>query len=162
MLWAEFLEETLLLCREKNIHTALDTCGYASTDVFRQILPLCDLVLFDIKGINDEKHRYYTGKSNALIHENFRYIASTGAPVWIRIPLIPGFTAEMEELRAIADFLTPYKTAIQRVTLMPYHSFGNAKYQTLGLYAEEFSELSEEKVKECKELFLQKGFVVKD
>lgn len=158
---AVFLKEMLLLCRKYGVHTTIDTCGYASKKVFEEILPLCDLVLYDIKGIDSEMHRRYTGKDNEIILDNFRLVARSGTPVWVRIPLISGFTADMQSLSKIADSLEPYRLAIQQVTLMPYHSFGNAKYTTLGLEPEVFPEVQEEMIMSFEDFFVRRGFVVK-
>lgn len=156
----EFLEEMLDLCRKREIHTALDTCGYAPLSVYERLLPLCDLILFDLKGIRGEDHRRGTGRDNSLILKNFRAAAGLGTPIWVRIPLIPGFCGEPEQLVEIADFLEPYRQAVERVTLIPYHSLGQAKYRTLGLRAEEFSTPADEIIDNGKQLFLQRGFWV--
>ena len=157
----EFLEEMLLLCREHGIHAAIDTCGYAPGKVYEKLLPLCKLVLFDIKGINPGAHRSYTGRDNSLILQNFRIAAASGTPVWVRVPLIVGLTADKNALGEIADFLEPYKQTIQQVTLIPYHSFGNTKYATLGLGPELFPEIEDQMVYDFERLFTQRGFVVK-
>lgn len=160
MAQAEFLEKMLRLCQEEKIHTTLDTCGYASRELYERLLPLCDLVLFDIKAINPEKHRCFTGKDNDVILENFRLIAESDTPIWVRIPLISGCSAEKEELKNIAESLKPYQQRIQQVTLIPYHSFGNTKYQTLGLDPDEFDEIDDEMVQEYEQVFEKHGFTV--
>ncbi len=157
----EFLEEMLKLCREKKLHTALDTCGYASPAVYERLLPLCDLVLFDIKGMDEEKHQTYTGCGNTGILQNFQSTAVSGKPLWVRIPLIVGLNANRKDLEAIADFLKPYREAVKQITLIPYHSFGNGKYKTLNLKAEYFPELKDETVNEFEMYFQQRGFTVR-
>lgn len=148
----EFLKEILALCQHNGIHTALDTCGYAATEVYESVLPFCDLVLFDIKGMNSNTHRQYTGMSNEIILNNFQYIAKTGTPIWVRVPLIHGLTADKDALYEIMEFLKPYNDAIQQVTLIPYHSFGNSKYKTLGMQAKEFMELSNEQIQDFEKI----------
>lgn len=156
-----FLEEALRLCRARGIHTALDSCGYAPSGVYRRLLPLCDMVMFDLKGMDAAAHRHYTGQGNGLILENFQLAAACGRPLWVRIPLIGSLTASEEALAAIADFLTPCQQAVSQVTLMPYHSFGNGKYKTLGLTPEEFPEVPDERVRAFEEFFARRGFTVR-
>lgn len=157
---ADFLEEMLLLCRKHGIHAAIDTCGYASKEVYEKILPLCGLVLYDIKGIDSELHRHYTGKDNGLILDNFRFVARSGTPVWVRIPVIGGVNDNEDEIKKVFDFLLPFKAMIQRVTLIPYHSFGNTKYATIGLTPDIFSEIEDEKIQHYESYFAQQGFLV--
>lgn len=156
--WPEFLEEMLLLCRERGIHTAIDTCGYAPRKSYERVLPLCGLILFDIKGIDPAAHRRYTGKDNGPILDNFRLAADSGKPLWVRVPLIAGLSAGEAEIEGIADFLMPYRQAVQRVTLIPYHSFGNAKYATLNLVPREFPQQDDDTVHRLEEILIRRGF----
>ncbi len=155
----EFLEEALFLCRERGLNTALDTCGYAPRSVYERVLPLCDLVLYDIKSPDPEIHLRWTGKDNRLILENFRFAASSGVPVWVRVPVIREVNADLRSMEAIAGLLAPYRQAVGKVTLMPYHNFGNVKYETLGLKASAFTEPPEEEMRAFEQIFQQRGFV---
>ena len=157
----EFLEELLILCREHNIHTAIDTCGYAEEAIYKRLISQCRMVLFDIKGIDPEKHRLYTGADNACILKNFQITAESGIPIWVRVPLIRTFNAGEDDIRETAEFLLPYRDSIQQVTLIPYHSFGNTKYATLGLIPEKFDDIEDETLHLYENYFMQQGFVVR-
>lgn len=128
----EFLIETLGKCKEKGIHTAIETCGYCSRSVLDEILPLTDLFLYDIKIVNALKHEQFTGKSNQEILENMEYLAGKDKPVILRFPLIPGITDTDENLGDIISLMK--RLGIKEIDLEPYHSLGNAKYDELGIH----------------------------
>jgi pyruvate formate lyase activating enzyme len=127
-----FLEELLRFCREANIHTAVDTCGYAPPEYFERIYELTDLFLYDLKLIDDITHFMFTGESNKLILSNLLMLAEKGNKVNLRIPLIPGITDTKENLEAIAKFIKPLKS-IRRISLLPYNRLGEDKIERLGL-----------------------------
>jgi len=126
----EFLRAALRLCQKREIHTALDTSGYAPADIFDAMLELVDLFLFDLKLIDDQRHREYTGVSNAPILRNLRILAQHGKPLWLRIPIIPGITDTEKNLVDILALL-PEITTIQHINLLPYHRIADGKYQRL-------------------------------
>ena len=109
----------------------LDTSGQAAWPVFSETLPYVDLVLYDIKHIDDGKHRTHTGVSNALVLENLTKVGGSGVPVEIRMPIVPGMNDAEGELLRAARFLAGVK-GIERVQLLPYHKLGQAKYRRLG------------------------------
>ncbi|MCQ2431175.1 MAG: glycyl-radical enzyme activating protein [Clostridia bacterium] len=113
--------------RERGIHTALQTSGYAQKETFSAVLEHFDYVLFDLKLADDELHRKYTGVSNGPIHENLRYLQASGKPHVVRIPLIPGITDTEDNLRALADL-----AGDSMVECMPYNPFAGAKYAMTG------------------------------
>ncbi len=125
----EFTAEVFRLCRAQGVSTALDTCGYAPRRALDLVLPFTDKVLFDIKALDSAVHEAFTGRPNALIHENLRYINSLHVPTEIRIPLIPGVNDG--ESGAIADFLAPLD-CITAVRILPYHKYAETKYESLG------------------------------
>ncbi|MCS7216688.1 MAG: glycyl-radical enzyme activating protein [Candidatus Bipolaricaulota bacterium] len=127
----DFLHAALAACKERRIHTAVDTSGYAPWDVFERIAPLTDLFLFDLKPMDEEAHRRYTGVSNRLIHANLRRLAELGRPVRVRVPLIPGITDTEENLQALLALLGEVQGRILGVELLPYHDVAE-KYQRLG------------------------------
>ncbi|MBR3750232.1 MAG: glycyl-radical enzyme activating protein [Clostridia bacterium] len=139
----DFLLECLSLSKYNGLNTAIDTSGYATRRVLEDTVKYCDLYLYDIKCARTSMHKRFTGVDNTLIIDNLRYLATTGKPIWIRIPVITGFNAEISEMEAIADILDGLDN-IKQVTLMPYHSLGKSKYATLGLNAEDFSPPSDE------------------
>jgi pyruvate formate lyase activating enzyme len=128
---ASFTLQFLRKCKENYIHTALDTCGYTTSHEGMQALEEADLLLFDIKGLNPERHFRNTGVSNERILENLIRRNAMGKPVIIRVPLIPGYTDSEEELTAIAEFLSTLKS-VERVDLLPVHEYGKVKYSQLG------------------------------
>jgi pyruvate formate lyase activating enzyme len=115
---------------EAGLSTCLDTCAKAPWPVLERMLPHLDLVLLDIKHIDDEKHREWTGSGNADILSNARKLTESRCAVLVRVPLIPGFNDADGELYDIADFLAG--TGLKRVEIMPYHALGLGKYRALG------------------------------
>ena len=88
MIQIEPLAEVLKMCKEKGIHTAVDTAGHVPYERFEQILPYTDLFLYDVKCFDSDKHRQYTGVENQLILKNLKRLLAKSTPVWIRIPII--------------------------------------------------------------------------
>lgn len=148
-------------CKAHYIHTALDTCGYIEAPKGIEALAEADLVLFDLKGMDSEKHRKNTGVSNRLIHENLRFRDSLNKDLIIRIPVIPGYTDGKEELEAEAEFLAGLKS-VRRVDILPVHKYGELKYRQLGIpYAiREVRNYTREEEQMFCEIFAQKGLHV--
>ena len=146
----EFVKEAAQLCKEKGIQTALDTSGYAPWEVMEQVLKHIDLVLYDIKQLDPLRHKEGTGVSNELILEN---AARTAARVrtWLRIPLIPGFNSSRAFIEEVAQLAK--RLGVEKVSLLPYHEWGVAKYARLGrAYPNEGAKpLPEELVEELQE-----------
>lgn len=117
-------------CRKTGIHTCIETSGCAAESALTQVLPLTDYVLYDIKHMNSDKHREYTGKTNKLILSNARATAASGVAMLFRMPLIPGINDDVQNIKATADFLKGLGIA-SRVELMPYHRLGKGKYESL-------------------------------
>lgn len=132
LLQADFVAEVLTLAKQRGISTVVDTSGCVPWSAFEKVLDVCDLFLYDIKLMNPQKHKQYTGADNTLIHENLRRLSALSKPVWIRVPVIPDVNDTAEEISAIADFLKQFDN-IRDITLMPYHTLGKSKYETLGL-----------------------------
>ena len=127
----EFALPFLKACKEKSLHTALDTCGHAPWEVLGAILDYTDLVLFDVKHPDPEMHREGTGVENGLILGNLRKtIDSRKSRVWIRIPLIPGYNDSEEHAREVARMAV--KGPVEKVSLLSYHEWGKPKYAFLG------------------------------
>lgn len=128
-----FLIELLKACKVKGIHTAIETSGYASLSVFKEVLKLVDLLLYDIKLVNDVAHIKYTGVSNKPILTNLLYANTIGKPTIIRIPVIPTITDVDENLEDVVNLLSSLNLkAILRVDLLPYHDV-KEKYERLDL-----------------------------
>lgn len=131
LLQPAFLGALLKACKEERIHTAVDTAGCVPYDRLAQILPDTDLFLFDIKCITSQLHREFTGVDNALILENYRRLLTAGARVWVRIPVVPGFNDDRQEMKKLRAFLAEYRP--EKVELLAYHSLGVSKQAALGL-----------------------------
>ena len=127
----DFLDLCLQRCHEKGINTAIDTCGLAKWSVFEKILPHVDLVLYDIKFADSQKHKLFTGVGNELILDNLKRISRKGKAIWIRIPLIPGYTDSQENLRQIAEFISVLD-GIEKISLLPYNTASGARYLSIG------------------------------
>ncbi|MFN2226360.1 MAG: glycyl-radical enzyme activating protein [Anaerolineae bacterium] len=128
---SEFLNELCRLCHAAGLHVALDTCGAAPWAAYEALLPDVDLVLFDLKIFDKERHRAATGATNAGILDNARRLAAAGVPLWIRTPLIPGYTADEENVAALATFLAAELPTVQRWDLLAYTNLGEPKYRRL-------------------------------
>lgn len=125
-----FTKELLQACYERNIHTTIETCGFADWFQFEEILPFTDLFLFDIKHMDNEAHIQHTGVSNQKIVDNLQSLSRAGASIILRVPLIPGYNLEESNLRAIAELAG--KLNVLEVHLMPFHQLGKDKYMRLG------------------------------
>jgi pyruvate formate lyase activating enzyme len=129
----EFLLESLKACADAQIHTVVDTSGYASTQVIEKIAPFTNLFLFDLKLIDDKLHRSFTGVSNVLILRNFDWLLEHDSHLRVRIPIIPGVTDSPENLTGIATFLKTRNFPWKDVDLLPFHATAGHKYASLGL-----------------------------
>lgn len=132
LLQREFLQASLVSCKSLGIHTAVDTSGYASWEGFKSIYPLTDLFLYDLKLMNEAKHKQCTSVSNKLILGNLQKLSAVKANILVRIPLIPGINDDDENIHSSASFLKSLPN-LAGVELMPYHEIGLAKYTALGI-----------------------------
>lgn len=129
MLHIDFLLETVALLRENGIRTAIDTCGAVPRSSFERMLPYADLYLYDIKKIDPELHKEYTGMDNKLILGNLKFLAENGAHIIIRIPLIPGYTDSKADIDAVGKFVkNDLNNEIIRCELLPYNKLAASKY----------------------------------
>ncbi|MDO4284192.1 MAG: pyruvate formate-lyase-activating protein [Eubacteriales bacterium] len=138
LLQIDFLTRFFELAKEKGIHTALDTAGNPFTKEepflgkFERLLRSTDLVLLDLKEMEAEGHRDLTGCDNGNILGMARFLSDRGKDLWIRHVLVPGVTDQEEDLRRMDAFIASLGT-VRRVEILPYHTLGLAKWQTLGL-----------------------------
>lgn len=128
-----FVAELLTLCREAGFHTALDTCGYGSEDVLARLLELSDMVLLDLKTMDEELHREITGVELGPVKSNARLISMAGKPLWVRTPVIPGYTNSEENIRAISVFIREELPAVERYDLLSFNNTCGSKYRRLDL-----------------------------
>jgi pyruvate formate lyase activating enzyme len=129
------LEYTLELLEElgrRGFHRAVDTTLFADASVVRAVAEACDLLLVDLKSMDSEVHRRYTGVPNETILENLRLVATLGTPFFIRIPLITEVNASEENIAATTDFLRSLDRLPDEVDLLPYHDIGKGKHERLG------------------------------
>jgi len=122
----------LQACKYEEIHTVLDTSGYSTWEILDELRTDVDLFLYDIKLMDDNLHRQYTGVSNQLILENLKRLAENGHRVILRVPLINGITDSEENIYAIVKMAQSLPN-IQRIDLLPYHDAARLKYHRLGL-----------------------------
>lgn len=160
MLQLDFLTELFTKAKERGIHTCLDTSGimfpkkHTRTDQIsereisltgisenmasdrmekiEQLMSVTDLVMLDIKHINDEEHQKLTGQSNSNILAFAKYLDSIGKPVWIRHVVVPGITFDEKELTELGLFLKTLRN-VEKLEVLPYHSMGKVKYDNLGM-----------------------------
>jgi pyruvate formate lyase activating enzyme len=117
----------LKACKSEEIHTAVDTCGYAPREVVEQTIPYTDVYLFDIKLAKSNEHKQYTSLGNEIIVENLKMISSKGKNINIRIPLIEGITDTMQNINGI-KLIIKETSGVQRIDLLPYHSLAKHKF----------------------------------
>ena len=128
-LQADFAAAVLAGCQVLGIHTAIETCGASSWERLERLLDHTDLVLYDLKLMDEEEHRRWTGASNRQILSNARQLA--GRNVQVRVPLIPGITDTEENILGIFGFMCD--VGLESVALLPYNPSADAKYEWLGL-----------------------------
>ncbi len=158
-----FLETTLREFKKRGVHTAVDTAGYVSFEIFEMIVDKVDLFLYDIKLMGESKHKKYTGVSNRLILRNLERIVSLGKEVIVRLPLIHGVNDDSQNIHEISKYLLSLKR-INEIHLLPYHRGGEGKYRSLGKrisFQGRFEPPPDESLKEIKERLKDRGFSVK-
>jgi len=129
---SDFLFELLKACKKESIHTAVDTSGETNWNDFKKILNFVNLFLFDLKIINDELHKEYTGVSNQRVHDNLNQLIEQKAPIELRIPLIPSVTDSEQAIDDIIQFILSLKIKLP-VTLLKYNVLNRDKLDRFGL-----------------------------
>lgn len=156
LMQADFVEEYFRLCHEQAIHTTLDTSGVIFSDAARRVLEHTDLVLLDIKTIDDELHPRLTGCRRDNNRAFLDYLQQMGRPVWIRHVVTPGINDDDAHLKAVAEYVAQY-SVVECVEILPYHTLGKAKYENLGIdyILKDTPDLSLEQQQRAKEIFRQ-------
>lgn len=130
----EFITELFGEAKKRGIHTCLDTSGIMFSqdkrEEFDALTEVCDLVMLDIKHIDDEEHKKLTSHSNKAVLEYLDYLAEKNKPVWIRHVVVPNITLNDKYLAQLGEYLARYKN-IQALDVLPYHSMGKKKYSEL-------------------------------
>ena len=128
-----FLKEAIIACRENGIHVALDTSGHASEKIFREIVSLTNLVLFDIKETDEARHIKATGVSRKAIMHHLEWLAGTNIETILRVPVVPGYTFNENFIRSLEQLMTSVKSNnIRQIDLLPYHATAAHKYERCG------------------------------
>ncbi|MBQ8302593.1 MAG: glycyl-radical enzyme activating protein [Clostridia bacterium] len=158
LLQYEFVTEMLRLAKAEGISTAVDTSGAVNWKSIEATLNYTDIYLYDVKCATSELHEKVIGTDNRIILENLNRLDESGAKIWIRIPVIPDFNDNREEIDKIAEILSKLK-GVERATLIPYHTLGKNKYETIGMSCHYNTEqrISHKKLEEYKEIFRKKG-----
>jgi pyruvate formate lyase activating enzyme len=136
LLQPEFVALLFKAAKEKNIHTALDTSGVTfnsdNTEKIDKVLKYTDLVMLDIKHIDDSEHKKLTGHTNKNILEFARYLSENNIPMWVRHVVVPGITFDEYYLSELGKFLKTLKN-VEALDVLPYHDMAKGKYKGLGL-----------------------------
>ena len=138
LLQIDFLLELFQKAKERGINTTLDTCGNPFTreepffSKFQELMKVTDLVMLDIKHIDDEQHKILTGQTNKNILDMAEYLSETGKPVWIRHVLVPERSDKDEYLHRLHDFIETLDN-VEKVEVLPYHTLGVYKWKELGI-----------------------------
>jgi pyruvate formate lyase activating enzyme len=132
LLYPEFLRELLDACGEHGIHRTVDTSGLASTKTLLDIARRTDLFLYDLKLMDSDRHKFWTGVGNRQILRNLQALAAAGADIQIRIPLIKGVNCDAENIEATAAFVSGLDGSPKDVNILPYHDVGRSKTARLG------------------------------
>ncbi len=157
----EFCGEILTELGKNNIPAALDTSGLASWEVLAKNAGKADVVLFDLKMIDDKKHKAYTGVSNKRILDNLKRLAGAHKNIIVRIPLISGLNDDQDNIRRTIAFLRPLKT-IKKISLLKYHKGGVEKSKNLGKAScfKIYEAPSERRMEEIRKSFQKAGYTV--
>jgi pyruvate formate lyase activating enzyme len=151
----DFTTALLKEMKNKGIHTALDTSGFAPANAFEAVFPFTDIFLFDLKLADERMHVAYTGKTNRPILSNLQWLSEEGASLILRIPLVENITDTVENLDAMKGIISKLK-GVQRIDLLPYHCTAQNKYERLGHQSplENMKAYDRQKAEKLKELFV--------
>ncbi|WP_198780336.1 pyruvate formate lyase 1-activating protein [Shewanella putrefaciens] len=160
ILQAEFVAELFKACKKEGIHTCLDTNGFVRkyTPIIDELLDHTDLVLLDIKQMNDDKHIELTKVSNHRTLQFAQYLAERNQATWIRYVVVGGFTDDEASALQLAEFIKPMKN-VEKVELLPYHELGKHKWEAMGetYQLDGVSPPSRETMEKIKAVFAQQG-----
>ncbi len=154
LLQADFVLELFKLCKQNNIHTAVDTSGYLLNDKIKEVLNYTDLVLLDIKHINPEKYKNLTARPLEPTLKFIEYLGEINKPVWLRYVLVPGFTNDEKDLKEWAEYVSRFKN-IERVDILPFHQMGIHKWEQVGreYKLKDVPTPTQEEIKKTEEIF---------
>lgn len=164
MMQADFLSDLLTQCKKRDLHVALDTSGYTTAEMLQAILPNVDLFLYDLKLMDSNAHRTYTGVSNQKILDNLLMLSEQRKPIFIRVPVIPGITDTRENIVQMREFLATLNgESIRQINLLPYHRIAEGKYALLHKENKMAGVQSptDEQMRALQQEFQQHGFLTK-
>jgi pyruvate formate lyase activating enzyme len=152
-----FVEELIKKLKKEKIHVAIETTGYIESSIFQKLSPMFDLLLFDVKHYDSQKHCQGTGVYNELIIDNLRWAIEHNMEVLPRIPVIPDFNDTLDDAKGLAELLLLVKA--KKVQILPFHQFGEKKYELLHRkYAlKNKKSLYPEDLQNYQQVFLDKG-----
>ncbi len=156
----DYLEELLKKLWQKSIRVNADTCGYAPFWFLERLLPYIDTFLYDVKLIDANQHKKFTGVDNTLILDNLCQLSKQGASLWIRIPVIGGVNSSIEQMEQIAVFLQENAILAKQIHLLPYHAIASSKYDRLQMEYDHdaFSAPSADELDMYRDIFIRHGF----
>jgi pyruvate formate lyase activating enzyme len=154
----EFAAEVMSVLHDHGIATAVETSGCVSWDAVAAVAQWVDLFLVDLKHLDPEVHREYTGSDNKLIIENLRRLTSSGARIILRVPLVPGVNSDELHIRRLARFAV--SLGIEEVDVLPLHKLAGHKYRRLGRDLPVFEAPSQSEVEATKKILEDQGLDV--
>ncbi|MDF2676396.1 MAG: glycyl-radical enzyme activating protein [Bacillota bacterium] len=157
----DFVEELLKKLKENNIHTAVDTCGTVNFENLQRVAPYTDVFLYDLKIMDDEKHKEFVGSSNKLILENLKRLSQIHNNINLRMIIVEGVNAEEKHIEETLKFIKDL--GIKKINLLPYHDIAKHKYKKLNMFYEDhkMKKPTEEKMQAFKEMFESNNYNVK-
>lgn len=161
LLWHDFVSTLLGQLKIEGISSALETTGYAAEHIFQKVAGHTDLLLFDMKHHDEKKHRQFTSVSNRTILQNMSWAVEKDIPIIARIPVIPGVNDSIDDAVKFCDLLK--QIGIQQVNLLPFHQFGQKKYESLQMEytLKNVKALHPEDLQDYKSIFDSAGFNTK-
>lgn len=162
LLQSEFVEDLILRCKALGLHTAIDTSGAIPLEKSQKAIDASDLLLLDIKSLDDDVCKNLTGTSNSNTLKTLDYCEQTHKPVWIRHVIVPGITLKTDLLEKLADFLKGY-TCIENIEILPFHKMGEFKWQDMNLKYSLFDtpQPENDEIQKAKEIFLSRNLPIK-
>jgi pyruvate formate lyase activating enzyme len=159
LLRAEFVRELFTLCHQEDIDTCVETCGLVNRNALLEVLPVTDHFLFDLKHMDPDAHRKYTGQSNDQILRNAALVVDQGADVIFRQPLIPGINDSRQNIEETARFLKGLGREVAKLEIMPYHRMGQSKYRAFNLQSamDEYGAAPDGQVEAVRKAYIQCG-----
>lgn len=158
----DFLLASLKACRQRGLHTAVDTCGVAPTEHLLAVAKFTDLFLYDLKMMDESAHRQYTGASNQVVLNNLRELGKVHSCIWLRVPFVQGVNDAEEEMQAAAAFASTVPGVCQ-VNVLPFHRIGSHKFARVGQRSPErsFQAPSDEAVRRAMGIFHEAGLAAR-